>query len=424
MQTKTTRIILIAVVAVFLLGGAFSGGVVIGWLIPVRSLTGAALPQLAPSGDNSPSLPFPSTNKTATPTDTTTLFKPFWDAWSLVHQEYVDQPLNDQTLMRGAIKGMVDSLGDTHSSYWDPDIYAQTSADLNGKTYDGIGAWVDTTGEFLRIIAPMSGSPAQKAGLKSGDLVIAVDKEDMTGKPGDYVLKHVLGVAGSSVTLTIARSSEKQPFSVIIQREHITVPQVEGKLLDNHIAYIRLYTFGEQTEEQLQAYLKEFLPQKPAGLILDLRNNGGGYLDTAIQVVSEFIKSPNVVMIEQYGDGTRNTYKAAPNGLATDIPLVVLVNEGTASASEITAGAIQDYGRGSLVGVTTYGKGSVQQITQLKNDGGALRITVARWLTPKERQINKIGLTPDTVIALTADDIQNDRDPQLDKAIQILLNGK
>ncbi len=416
MQSKTTRVILIAVIAIFLFGGAFSGGVLVGWMVPLHGLTSGGLPQLIAQGTPAPG--------STTTQDTTTLFKPFWDAWSLVHQEYVDQPVNDTDLMRGAIKGMIDALGDEHSSYWDPTMFAQTSADLTGKTYDGIGAWVDTTGEFLRIISPMPDSPAAKAGLRPGDLVIAVDKEDMTGKPGDYVLQHILGTAGTEVTLTIARSGEKQPFTVTVMRAHITVPQADGKMLDNHIAYVRLYTFGDQTEGQLQNYLKELLPQKPVGLILDLRNNGGGYLDTAIEVVSEFIKSPNVVMIEQYGDGTRNTYTAAPNGLATDIPLVVLVNEGTASASEITAGAIQDYGRGTLVGAKTYGKGSVQQITQLKSDGGAVRITVARWLTPKERQINKVGLTPDVVVPLSADDAQNNRDPQLDKAVQILLGGK
>jgi len=158
-------------------------------------------------------------------------------------------------------------------------------------------------------------------------------------------------------------------------------------------------------------------------LILDLRNNGGGWLDTAITVVSEFIKAPNVVMYEQYGDGTRTTYKAKSGGVATDIPLVVLVNEGTASASEITAGAIQDWARGKLVGVKTYGKGSVQHINELKDDGGAVRITVAHWLTPKERLIHKLGLTPDVVVTISDDDIKNNRDPQLDKAVEILTSG-
>ena len=151
---------------------------------------------------------------------------------ALVHQEYVDQPVDDQALMRGAMKGMIEALGDPHSSYWDPTIYAEATADLTGKTYEGIGAWVDTTGEFLKIISPMPDSPALKAGLKSGDLIIAVDKEDMTGNPGDVVLKRVLGQAGTNVILTIQREGEQQPFDVTITRAEITVPQAEGKMLE------------------------------------------------------------------------------------------------------------------------------------------------------------------------------------------------
>ena len=419
MESKTPRIILIAVISVLIVGGAFSGGVIVGWFIPDRVRPSAIFQSAA---TQSPSSATPSTPNAGGPEDTTTLFKPFWDAWSLVHQQYVDQPVDDQALMRGAISGMIDSLGDPHSSYWNPSVYTAATAELTGKKYDGIGAWGDTSGEFLKIISPMPNSPALDAGLKSGDLIIAVDKEDMTGNPGDVVLKRVLGPAGSNVTLTIQREGQAEPFDVTITRAEITVPQTEGKMLDNNIAYIRLFTYGDQTEPELRDYLQKFLAQKPVGLILDLRNNGGGYLVSAIDVVSEFIKSPDVVMIEQFGDGTRNTYKAKPDGLATDIPLVVLVNEGTASASEITAGAIQDYGRGTLVGVKTYGKGSVQQINQLKDDGGAVRITVARWLTPKERQINGVGLEPDVVVPLTQDDIDNSLDPQLDKAVEILTN--
>lgn len=416
-MSKTTQTILVIIVALFLLGGAFSGGVLVGWLTPIRpdiSVVDRPKTQIAePTATAAPDL-------TSTPVDTDTLFKPFWDVWAIVHREYVDQPVNDRELMRGAIKGMMESLGDQHSSYMDPELYAESTADLTGKTYEGIGAFVDITGEFLKIISPMPDSPAKKAGLKSGDLIIAVDKEDMTGIPGDVVLKRVLGPAGTNVTLTILRSGEKEPFDVTITRAKITTPQVDGRMLDNNIAYVKLYTFGDLTLGNLRKYLKDLMAQKPKGLILDLRDNGGGWLDTAISVVSEFIKSPNVVMYEQFGDGTRTTYKAKAGGLATEIPLVVLVNEGTASASEITAGAIQDYGRGMLVGVKTYGKGSVQQVIPLPQDGGAVRVTIARWLTPKERQIHKVGLAPDVVVEISEDDIKNDRDPQLDKAVEIL----
>ncbi len=417
-MSKTTQTFIIVFAALFLLGGAFSGGVLVGWMVPIRAQAAVAGP---PLGGSNPGIA--TTAQPAAPVDTETLFKPFWDVWSLVHQQYVDQPVDDTTLMRGAIEGMVGSLGDPHSSYMEPKIYESFSSELTGKSYGGIGAWVDVTGEYLKIIGPIPGTPAEKAGLKAGDLIIAVDTVDMTGTPSELVLKKVLGDPGTNVTLTIVRKDMPKPFDVTITRANITIPQAEGRLLDKNIAYVRLYTFGEQTTAELRKNLRDLLAQKPAGLILDLRGNGGGYLNTAIDVVSEFIKSPNVVMVEQFGDGQRNTYKANPGGLATDIPLVVLVDEGTASASEITAGAIQDYGRGKLVGAKTYGKGSVQQITQLDNDGGAVRITVARWLTPKERQIHKVGLTPDEVVARTEDDLMNGRDPQLDKAIELLASG-
>jgi carboxyl-terminal processing protease len=356
-------------------------------------------------------------------TDLTTLFKPFWESWNLVHQYYVDQPVNDVNLMRGAISGMLAALGDQHTSYMDPDQYRQANMPLQGE-YEGIGANVDPTGEYLVITSPMSGSPAEKAGLKPGDKIIAVDGQDMKGIDGNLVLRKVLGPAGTTVKLTILRNGVDQPFDVSIVRAKITLPDLESKMLDKNVAYIHLNTFGEKTGQNLQDALTTLLAQKPVGLVLDLRNNGGGFLQTAVDVLSQFIPKGETVMYEVKADGSRQTFVSKPGGLATDIPIVVLVNKGTASASEITAGAIQDYGRGTMVGETTYGKGSVQNWIALANDQGAVRITVARWITPKDRQINKVGLTPDFVVALTADDVTAGRDPQLEKAIEILTTPK
>jgi carboxyl-terminal processing protease len=197
---------------------------------------------------------------------------------------------------------------------------------------------------------------------------------------------------------------------------------VEGKMLDKGLAYVRLITFGDKTSAELHSTLEALLKQNPKGLILDLRNNGGGYLSTAVDVASEFIPQ-GVVLYEEHSDGSRDTYTVNGKGLATEIPLVVLVNEGTASASEIVAGAIRDHQRGKLVGVTTYGKGSVQNWIPLSNDQGAVRITIARWLTPNGYSIHEKGLAPDVVVKMTEDDYKNQRDPQLDKAIDLLLNG-
>lgn len=359
---------------------------------------------------------------TASPAgDTNELFQPFWEAWSLVHGQYIDQPVDDTALMQGAIRGMMAALGDKHSSYMDPDQYLQANMPMV-QEYEGIGAWVDPAGEYLSIVSPMPDSPALKAGLKAGDIIMAIDGEDMTGIDGNLVIRKILGPAGSKVVLSILREGEAQPFDVEVIRAKITIPSVTGKMLDNNIAYIQILQFADDTDRELRKTLQPLLDKNPNGVIIDLRNDGGGYLKTAIEVGSEFIdKGP--LMYEEYGDGARDQYDSLGNGIATKIPLVVLVNEGTASASEIVAGAIQDYGRGQLIGVTTYGKGSVQNWIPLMDDQGAVRVTVARWLTPNERQINEKGLTPDVEIALTDEDVQAGRDPQLDKAIEIITGG-
>ena len=298
--------------------------------------------------------------------------------------------------------------------------FQQANAPLEGE-YEGIGAYVDTTAEFLTIISPMPGSPAEKAGVKSGDAIIAINGEDMTGVDPNLVLRKVLGPAGSEVELKLQRK-DVEDFTVKIVREKILIPSVSSKMLDNNIAYINLSSFAADTGPKLHQDLQELMAKNPKGIILDLRNDGGGYLDTAQQVVSEFLKS-GTVLIEEYGDKSQHKYEVKPGGLATDIPLVVLVNGGTASASEITAGAIQDYKRGILIGEKTYGKGSVQQWSTLPNDAGAIRVTIARWLTPNGRQINKIGLPPDIEVKLTQEDIDAKRDPQLERAIQYILTG-
>jgi carboxyl-terminal processing protease len=352
----------------------------------------------------------------STPEEYQELFAPFWETWDIIHEDYVDQPVNDLELMRGAIEGMLNALGDRHTSYMSPEEFEQANESLEGE-YEGIGAWVDITGDYVEIISPMKGSPADEVGLQPKDKVIGVNGEDVTGIPGDLVLDRILGPAGTDVTLTIQRGSET--FEVTITRGNIVVPTVESEMLEDNLAYIALYTYGENTTEQLRASLTDLLEQDPEGLILDLRDNGGGYLNTAIQVVSEFI-GEGVVMYEEYGDGETYTYEAIPGGLATEIPLVVLVNGGTASASEITAGAIQDYGRAPLVGTTTYGKGSVQTWIELEDNAGGVRVTIARWLTPDGRQISGEGLEPEYVVEMTQEDYEAGRDPQLDKAIEVL----
>lgn len=413
MNTSGKKILLVSLVALILLGGAFSGGVLVGWVLP-KAFAQTVVPSIS------------ATTQPVSPTTTQTtdqLFKPFWQAWQIVHDQYVDQPVDDTALMRGAIRGMMEALGDKHSSYMDPVQYKQAETSLAGE-YEGIGAWVDLTGDYLTIISPIPNTPAEKAGLKSGDQVIAIDGQDMTGVASEIAHQKVLGPAGTNVTLTIKREGADAPFDVTITRAKVTVPSVESKMLDNNIAYVQIIQFGEKTTSELKTQLKDLMNQNPKGLILDLRNNGGGYRDTAVDVLSQFLPAGKIAMYEEFGDGTKQEFKTSGRGLATDIPMVVLINEGSASASEITAGALQDYGRAQLVGVTSYGKGSVQVWTALDNNEGAVRVTIARWLTPNSRQINGVGLTPDIKVEITADQIKAGEDPQLDQAVNILLQGK
>ena len=431
MENKVLRSCLLAVVIIALLGVTFFSGFAAGSLLPNNAIRQAlgledkpllqapSLPTVQPGEptqeEQAPTQVFQAT----TDEELEELFQPFWESWDLLHENYVDQPLDDLALMRGAISGMLAATRDKHTSYMNPEQFEQANAEMSGEEYTGIGAWVNTTGEYIEVVSPMKNSPAEKAGLKAKDVVIAIDGEDMTGIPGDLALQKILGPAGEAVTLTIRRGEEILEFTIV--REKITVPAVEYEMLEDDIAYIALNTFNELSTKQMRDALKELLPQNPKGLIFDLRNNGGGFLVTAIEITSEFI-SDGIVMYEEYGDGSRESYNAQPGGLATEIPLVVLINEGTASASEITAGAIQDYGRGTLIGVTSYGKGSVQNWIALKTERGGVRITIARWLTPNGNQINEVGLTPDIEVPYTQEDVDADRDPQLDAAIDFLNN--
>jgi carboxyl-terminal processing protease len=350
-----------------------------------------------------------------TPAEAEAEFLPFWETWIAAGHP------DDTLLMQNALSGLVTSLGDEHTSYLNPDELFQANTPIEGS-YEGIGAWVDPdTEDYLTIIAPIPGSPAEAADLLPGDKIIAVDGDDMTGVDGNLVIRRVVGPAGSDVTLTIRREGIED-FDVTITRAEIIVPSIDGRILEGtDIAYIQLFSFGETTGDELRELLEELMAQNPTGLILDLRNNGGGLLSTAIEIGSEFI-GEGVLMYEEFGDGSSEVYESFGDGLATEIPMVVLINSGSASASEIVAGAIQDYERAPLVGETSFGKGSVQYWLPL-SDEGAVRVTIALWYTPDERQIHDIGLTPDVAVELTAEDAAAGLDPQLDAAIELLTAG-
>jgi carboxyl-terminal processing protease len=414
MRSNIVKALIGAFVGLLLSALLFTSGIAVGAALP--GIRQAVEPYVFPGR-----APAPSTSGESgagTPQELEALFQPFWEAWDIVHERYVDQPVDDSALMQGALRGMLEGLGDPHTSYMDPEQYTQEQSRLEGE-YEGIGAWVDPEQEYLTIIAPMPDSPAEKAGLEPGDEIIAVDGEDMTGVPGDLVIRKVMGPAGSVVKLTVRREGEPGPMEFEVERASITIPSVESEMLQDDIAYLQLFNFGDLTEQDLRHNLQELVRQDPKGLILDLRGNPGGFLQTSVDVASEFIGN-GVILYERFGDGTEQTYEAHPGGLATEIPLVVLVDQGTASASEIVAGAIQDHDRGLLVGESTFGKGSVQQWIPLSGDQGAVRVTIARWYTPDRQTFSDTGLQPDVRVSLSDEDIQNDNDPQLNKAIELL----
>ena len=420
---KTAKIIFGIFAAFILLTGSFAGGFITRHALAQTSLfPGFSDSPVHPDIEFSapPTLAPPSNDQMeTTPGELQNLFVPFWEAWNIVHEKFVNQPVDDELLMQGAIRGMMEALGDKQTFYMDPQVYEENLTPLAG--YEGIGAQVDTSGDYLTIISPFEGSPAEAAGLRPGDVIIAIDGEDMSEFTPEEARQRVIGEAGTTVILTVVREGEPEPLDFSIIRAKINAPSVTGEMLEEGIAYLNINSFGVNTTPELRETLDELLLENPKGIIIDLRFNPGGFLHTSIEVMSEFV-AEGVVLIEQYGDGTQDIYESLGNGRATDLPIVVLINEGSASASEILAGTLQDYGRAKLVGVQSYGKGSVQTWQPLSNDQGAARVTVAKWLTPNERAIDGVGLAPDYIVEMTDEDYENNLDPQLDKAISVLLD--
>jgi carboxyl-terminal processing protease len=337
-------------------------------------------------------------------------------------QWYGDVPAGDK-LTDGALRGMVASLGDPYTAYIEP-TYAKILMDGINSSFEGIGATMrQLPSGGIQIVSTFEGAPAQQTGVLAGDIIEAVDGKIVTGLSTYEVAALVRGPKGTTVTLTLRRADRARPFDLAIVRDRIDIPLVTGKMVgDGQIAYASLYDFSAQAGPQLGAQLAELLKQNPKGLILDLRNNGGGLLSQAVEVGDLFLKD-GVFIIQRDNQGQEERKSTTDRGLAQDIPLVVLVNGGSASAAEVLAGAIQDYGRGTLIGEQTFGKGSVQSPQTLSN-GGQLRITIQHWYTPKDRGIDKTGIRPDFVVSATPEDGQAGRDPQLDAAVEYLLTGQ
>ncbi len=307
--------------------------------------------------------------------------------------------VDHEKLVQGALKGMVDALGDPYTVYLTPEQRVAGEAELEGR-FDGIGIEVDLRDGALYVIAPLDGSPAQQAGLTSGDRIVQVDGHPIEGLSLSEVVSRIRGPRGSSVALTILRGPDSTPFTVAVTRNQVTRQLVRTREIDDgvRIGYLRVSSFAQPTASQLDQYLKTLLEDKPQGLVLDLRGNPGGYLQSAVEVTSQFLRD-GVVLYQQgaNADAERKTYRATGSPQAPDLPMAVLVDHGSASASEIVAAALRDNNRAILVGQKTFGKGTVQEIHRLSDDS-QLRITVAQWLTPSGRPIQGEGLVPDVEV--------------------------
>lgn len=323
--------------------------------------------------------------------------------------------LDDQKMIEGATAGMVSSLGDPYSQYLSPAKWAELKLQLKAE-FGGIGVYVLQLNDGrLVAVSPIKGTPAEKAGIKNGDIIIKVNGESTQNMNQDDAVQRMRGEPGTQLELTVYRESDGQEYTFTLVREIINVPSVEEKVLDSQagIAYIRLNQFHAHSAEEMVAGLNELSEQGARGIVLDLRDNGGGEFHAALQIADLFLDSKNVVSIED-SHGNREVEKSLPGG--NELPMVVLVNGNTASASEILSGALQDNQRAVLIGEKTFGKGLVQTIYPLR-DGGALKLTTQKYFTPNGTDINEIGIVPDYQIAGTE---EGDKDPQLDKAVEVL----
>ncbi len=347
----------------------------------------------------------------------------FDEVWKTTEKKFIDvEKLNPEDMLYGAMKGVVESLGDPHSEFLNPQESEEFLDSLSGNL-TGIGAEVGIRDEILTIVSPLRGSPAEKAGLLPGDKVFKINDEIASDYTLFEAVKKIRGEVGTEVKLTIFRGEEMKSREILITRDFIEIESVVSEVREDGIAIVTIATFSDDTTEEFEKILADLALQNPEGMILDLRFNGGGFLDSAIEVTSKLLESGNVVTIHERGKADQ-TIAVSGAALLPQVPLVVLINEGSASSSEIVAGALQDNARAVLMGEKSFGKGTVQELISNFRDGSTLRITVAKWFTPSGHDVNKEGIEPDFTVEMQLEDYFSDKDPQLDAAIEFLKTGE
>jgi carboxyl-terminal processing protease len=390
------------------------------WLVvPMMALTLA----IGLGGGYAGSLWFAEPTTCPETTDVCARFENFWKTWDLARDEYVDPAAADPSKMvDGAIEGMLDTLGDdNHTRYLPPELAKAEREELSGQ-FEGIGAYIDVRDGQPIIVQPIEGTPAEKAGLRPNDIILKVDGEDVRGVTVAELRNKVRGPKDTPVTLTVQHAGDSAPVDITITRAQINVPSVSWRMLPNKVALINLNQFAERSSDEIKQALNEARAQGATSLALDLRNNPGGYVTELVGVASQFLPADTTVLIEQDRDGNQTPYKTNAGGVATDLPLVVLINQNSASSAEILAGALKDAGRARLVGEPTFGTATVLRTFNL-NDGAQVRIGTTQWLTPNGEVVRGKGIEPDEVVALAPDVVPLTPSRAADLDAQALLSS-
>ncbi|MBI5152032.1 S41 family peptidase [Candidatus Peregrinibacteria bacterium] len=343
----------------------------------------------------------------------------FWETWDLITQKYIDEKaIVVKNMIYGAIKGLADSLRDPYTVFLDPNETKDFELSLNGDL-EGIGAELTIDNQSLTVVSVFRDTPAEKAGLRTNDIIFKINDEITSDMSLPEAIKKIRGPAGSTVKLTVLRKNIENPIELSIKRANIELESLSYTDKGSGIYYISINHFSDRTKNELNEITQKIILKEPKGIILDVRSNGGGYLDIAVDILSEFIKGKKTVVYIKKRGNENEPIQTDGSGRLGDMPLVILADTGSASASEILAGAVQDLERGIIIGEQTFGKGSVQEYEQF-TDGSSLRITIAKWLTPNGKNIDEIGIKPDIEVKMTDDDYKNNKDRQLDEAVKYL----
>jgi carboxyl-terminal processing protease len=425
---KLEALVVKIVVVILLVAGAFSFGQYTATTKQVK-VPAAAAAALAAQGLSDPAL---SSDE----------FAPFWKTWNLLEQKYAGAnaaSTTEQDKLWGAIKGMVAAQGDPYTVFFPPEEAKIFAQDISGK-FEGIGMEVGKKDEYLTVVAPLKNSPAEKAGVLTGDKIIAIDGENVVSVSVDQAIKKIRGPKGTTVKLTVNREGSPKPIDIVVTRDIIDYPTVEtevripnatgsstiataesGSKLRDGVFVLRLFSFTSESPKLFRSALREFIDSGSHKLILDLRGNPGGYLEAAWDMASWFLPAGKVILKEDFGkDHDERLYKSKGYNVFNEkLQMMILVDGGTASAAEILAGALREHGKAKLVGTKTFGKGSVQELVKITPET-SLKVTVARWFTPNGHNLSKDGLVPDYEVKITPEQIKAQQDPQLDKAIELL----